>query len=306
MLKNLLRKFPFWSTPEDKAISSIDKPIFIIGCGRSGTTLLFQLLQFHPQLSPTKGYPDGEDHLNWLEYGNCRLSGFGHPDVGEGTTGISECLHMNRDDVTPEIVQRMSSYYYYEVLQEDPHKRVLTKCPHLSNKLDYVLGIFPEAKFIHIIRDCLPVVASWMKVIDQFYPHLLVYLPETEYPCFSIISDKNSPEAQSILNQQSRIYYTGSDPEMFVNYWCEVNRNIPRQLPQKDDQLLTIKYEDLIVEPLSILNQICDFCELESMGEVKVAIDPKRNQNYYYLSQDKIDEFLQVSYEVRKQFCYVN
>lgn len=45
------------------------RPIFIVGCGRSGTTLLCQLLRAPPEVCATNGYPDGEDHAGRNERG---------------------------------------------------------------------------------------------------------------------------------------------------------------------------------------------------------------------------------------------
>lgn len=74
----------------------VDRPIFIIGCGRSGTTLLFQLLRRHPQVAPTTGYPDGEDHVGWNAHGGCYISGLGHPGKEAGHTGYHYCIWMKR------------------------------------------------------------------------------------------------------------------------------------------------------------------------------------------------------------------
>lgn len=173
---NLLGKRP-------ATMDRIERPIFIVGCGRSGTTLLFQLLRRHPEVRPTTGYPDGEDHIGWNEHGDCVISGLGHSDREGGHTGYSYCLHMNEDDVNADITKRMHRYYAHEVLGEKRGVRVLNKCPHLSNKLRYVRAIFPDACFVHIIRDCAPVVRSWEKIMEV-QPGLVLYWPDTEYPCF--------------------------------------------------------------------------------------------------------------------------
>jgi hypothetical protein len=47
----------------------VRKPVFLVGCGRSGTTPLFDILSQHPTLQRTEGYPDGEDHDGWAPTG---------------------------------------------------------------------------------------------------------------------------------------------------------------------------------------------------------------------------------------------
>ena len=65
-------------------IVTVKKPVFIIGCGRSGTTLFFNILKEHPGLAPTTGHPDGEDHVGWNTHGGTIISGiYGHAGVGD-------------------------------------------------------------------------------------------------------------------------------------------------------------------------------------------------------------------------------
>ncbi|MBU6225384.1 MAG: sulfotransferase [Burkholderiales bacterium] len=69
----------------------IHKPIFVVGCGRSGTTLLFDILSQHPSLARTTGYPDGEDHDGWIKHGQCVMAGIGkvcHSQYGNGINGF--------------------------------------------------------------------------------------------------------------------------------------------------------------------------------------------------------------------------
>ena len=52
------------------------EPIFITGCGKSGTSIVFRTLRQHKDLAPTTGYPDGEDHVGWIKFGKCKMSVF--------------------------------------------------------------------------------------------------------------------------------------------------------------------------------------------------------------------------------------
>ena len=161
------------NTQEEPPSYKIESPIFSIGCGRSGTTPLFNIFKEHPQLAPTTGYPDGEDHEGWVKHGQCLMSGFGYPHINKGMTGHPYCLHMDENDVTDDIIKAMSSYYYNDVLSKDLSKRVVNKCPHLVNKVRYVREIFSDAKFVHIVRDCVPMVGSWIDimVLGTFFSH---------------------------------------------------------------------------------------------------------------------------------------
>lgn len=289
----------------------ICKPVFIVGCGRSGTTLLFQLLQQHPELAPTTGYPDGEDHVGWNKYGNCIISGLGNIHQEPGVTGYHYCLHMDEEDVSEGVIDQMTEYYWDQVLQQDASRRVLNKCGHLSNKLRYVRAIFPDAKFVHIVRDCLPTVYSWIKMMKE-QSELALYWPDSDYPCFWVMPAEDRRISRERMFRNEKRMYPGGGEACLVEYWMETNRNIPVQLADTPDQLLTIRYEDFIDAPLGVLNQIASFCQLKvGFEEVPDSLtcgrlSGGRNQEYKAeLAQGVISSYLERSNEVREYFGYV-
>jgi hypothetical protein len=260
-------------SPANTVVSSkVNQPIFIVGCGRSGTSLLFDILSTHPDLVRTTGYPDGEDHEGWIKYGKCVMAGIGnsnHSKYGNGINGQQYCLHMSKEDVTDNIVCDMHAYYWKEVLDENSSKRAINKQPHLSNKLDYLLQIFPDAKIVHIVRDCEPMVASWLAVMDD-HPSLVIYWPKgEEYPCLWLMTKPDDEVALNRLARHSQ-FFPGGGSELFVDYWCKVNLGIKEQMVGKESQLLTVRYEDLVTDPLNILDKISSFCEL---SETEFGID---------------------------------
>jgi hypothetical protein len=241
----------------------IDRPIFIVGCGRSGTTPLFDLLAQHPDVARTIGYPDGEDHDGWIRHGQCAMAGIGNVNSGQygnGINGANYCLHLTAEDATPEIVQAMRGYYWEKVLEGAAHKRVLNKQPHLSNKLGYVLGIFPDARIVQIVRDCQPVVASWVAVMGQ-HPSLTVYWPNERFPCFWLFEQPTLRTAQSALKRHGR-FFPGGGPGLWIDYWVKTNLGIEQQMRGATGQLCVVRYEDLVSAPQRVLDAICGFCEL--------------------------------------------
>jgi hypothetical protein len=288
---------------EDEENYKIEKPIFLVGCGRSGTSILFDIFEEHPQLSPTTGYPDGEDHVGWVEHGKCLISGFGYAHINRGMTGHLYCLYMDEADVTEEIIKSMSSYYYKDVLFQDLSKRVVTKCPHLSNKLRYVRGIFPDAKFVHIVRDCVPVVGAWIDIMEN-QAYTVFYLPETEFPCIWVLPAPQDGNRESHFSKETRFY--PGNIHILADYWEIVNKNIPLQLSDSANQLLTIKYEDLCANPLKVINSICDFCEINPFSEVPVEVVKDFNaKDANHVPEDHLEDILAKVNETRRLFGYV-
>lgn len=244
--------------------NKVKKPVFIIGAGRSGTTLLFDLLANHPELAKTTGYPEGEDHEGWVKYGKCVMAGTGNPShekYGNGINGYQQCLHMTADDATPEIIDAMHAHYLNDILKGRSEKQILNKQPHLSNKLGYVLKIFPDAKFVHIIRDCEHMAASYMAIMDHL-PNVMIYWPFDERnSCLWVMPRFADPEAEERLKRHPA-FYPGGGRVMWADYWNKINVGILEQMEFRRDQLLTIRYEDLIAHADMIGKRIVQFCEL--------------------------------------------
>lgn len=251
-------------TPAAMPGDDLDRPVFVVGCGRSGTTLLFDWLAQHPGLARTTGYPDGEDHEGWIEHGDCVMAGIGTPDslrFGSGINGFQPCLHMSAADATPSVQERMRRHHASLLPAGGPARRVLNKCPHNSNKLDYMLGIFPGARIVHIVRDCAPVVASWMAIMAQV-PSVLAYLPADEpLPCLWLMPAPESETARQVLDRHPR-FHPGGGANVWVEYWVATNLGIEAQMQGRLDQLLCIRYEDLIAEPAKVMEEITRFCGL--------------------------------------------
>lgn len=284
----------------------VKKPIFIVGCGRSGTTLLFDWLSQHPCLNRTTGYPDGEDHEGWIRHGHCMIAGIGNPNsdrFGIGINGYNSCLHMTAADVTPEVRQAMHNYYATEILGLDFDKRVINKCPHNSNKIGYLLGLFPDAKIIHIIRDCTPVVASWIAIMKAV-PTVVAYWPDEEFPCLWLMQRPESEVERSLLDRHKR-FYPGGGAALWVDYWCKTNMGIETQMRGHLNQLLTVRYEDLVAAPQLVLGRITSFCEMPAHRYSTGNVDSNTALRHCdLLTEEVVAAIKKKAEEVRRYFGY--
>lgn len=124
--------------------SQISAPIFLVGSERSGTTLLRLMLNFHPQVT----------WLNEFEYASSMVSEAGeYPNLADyyewlDTHRIFQMSKMtiDRSLTYPELVndflqQRMDTF----------NKPIIGATVH--HHYDRLLKIWPNAKFIHLVRD---------------------------------------------------------------------------------------------------------------------------------------------------------
>jgi hypothetical protein len=120
--------------PNDSQV--LNKPIIIIGAPRSGTTMLGEFLEAHHSL-----YCAMEPRLIW-RYGNDRKSDM-----------------LRADDATPRVVNYIRREFARQVQAAD-RSRLLEKTPSNALRIEFVNRVFPDAKFVHIIRNPLDSVLS--------------------------------------------------------------------------------------------------------------------------------------------------
>jgi len=111
------------------------QPIFIVGCGRSGTTLLLSILSAHPHIFALPH--ESTAFANWIE---------------EEVDGTKRC-----------VPQRLDRFYRYILLSGIPESalRFCEKTPNNVRVLDKILDFFEgQATIIHLIRDGRDVMLS--------------------------------------------------------------------------------------------------------------------------------------------------
>lgn len=110
-------------------MATIKKPLFIIGSPRSGTTILGRILGNHPDLVEVR-----EPRLIW-KYGNDSKS-----DV------------LTEKDLTPKIKAHIRAKLG-EKAPSEQGLRLLDKSPNNAVRIPFILSVFPDAQFIHIMRN---------------------------------------------------------------------------------------------------------------------------------------------------------
>ena len=122
-------------------------PIFIIGCGRSGTTLLGELLAGHPEFS----YRYEPYHL-WAAVDP--ITDFLHLY----SRGEYHCL-LDASSVTPTARLR-----FRRLISAPSGLTLVEKSPHNALRIGYLDALVPGARFIHIVRDGIDAARSIEKV----------------------------------------------------------------------------------------------------------------------------------------------
>src|SRR5687768_7444339 len=110
-------------------------PVFIVGCGRSGTTALGRLLGDHPDVRYLN-----EPRKIW------RIDPRTDVGTGEATSQASLDLYDIEQPVRAEIRKAMFK-------RVPPEGRLVEKTPVNSYRIDYLRALFPNGRFLHLLRN---------------------------------------------------------------------------------------------------------------------------------------------------------
>lgn len=140
-------------------------PILIVGCWRSGTSMLRSVLRMHPDLC---GIPNETHYIRAI------LDEFGYeidnPDTAvailtthgkfpKEVISVAEMraeFHRTEPMTTSEFLQRT----YAIVMRKNPGQRLLIKHPQAALFLDEMLQLFPNLKILGMVRDPRAMLAS--------------------------------------------------------------------------------------------------------------------------------------------------
>jgi hypothetical protein len=203
-------------------------PVFIVGCPRSGTTLLQHILDAHPDVAIAP-----ETHFIRNFYLKQKLYGDLSQDTNyyqliDDIIALPVFLEMklnagNFREAAKQI-ERSYAAIFSLILQQfayDKNARIIgEKTPNHLLYMPTLEKFFPNARFIHIIRDPRAVVNSW----------------------------RNVPWSNGSVIKDAAV-------------WHRYMRTA-RLSPPAKSSLFTLHYEQLILEPKTSLVSICNFLGL--------------------------------------------
>ena len=232
-------------------------PLFIVGCGRSGTTLLRMIFNNHPDLA----IPD-ESHFIYRS-AISRVAGKLPANLKDQKSWnrfldyLGKCTPMHQWGLSfPSLIDRLEriqdrSYasvftaIFKEFMHSEGKSRWGDKTPLHVNYILLVNHFFPNAKFIHIIRDGRDV-------------------------ALSLLSRKWGPR---------RIEYSGHYWKWLVLMGMLCGRILG------SERYREIRYEDLINEPERILKSLCGWIDLEYDPVMLEYYGSKEAKKYVNLSK---------------------
>ncbi len=136
------------------------------------------------------------------------------------------------EDVAQEIKEEWKKTYRYLIQKETLYRngrQLVLKNPANTARVQLLLEIFPDAKFIHIYRNPYHIYRSMMKLLLNIVPFMCV---------------QNPPTISEVERQVFRVY-----KQMYVKYFKE-------RTAISNDHLIEIRYEEFIKNPLEQMHDV--------------------------------------------------
>lgn len=234
-------------------IKDVEKPIFIIGIGRSGSTILGKVLSMHKMigfLNEPKAIwfvIDRRDDIN------------GHFQLGDA------CYRFSEDDATPQKKEYANRIFgFYSAITGS--KRILDKNPEILFRIPYVKELFPDARFLLLIRDGWDTVNSIVNWSRRERVNRNGYLADwwgLNRRKWKLMIEQLVPEEPLFNYCKDEIRLFTREEDMAAVEWIISMQEGLRCIERWPDSVLAIYYEDLIQSPIRELNKVIAFCELD-------------------------------------------
>jgi len=252
-------------------MSKIKKPIFIIGTGRCGSSIFHKLLSYHPQLVWTSGFCNRLPTAPWINRAvlkldeNRLLQPFLRSYVKPSETtlywehlapGFSRAVKdLRAEDLHRNVKNNIIASL--EKLETGKRTRQLHKFTGWP-RTDYLLSIFPDAKFIHVYRDGRAVANSFFQVKWWHGWH------GPENWLWGPLSREFQNEWED--HGKSFLVLAAIQWKILMDAFENAKKTIA------EDQYMEIRYEDFTVDPTRSFEQVLQFCELADSTRFYKAI----------------------------------
>lgn len=317
------------------ADTAIERPIFIAGVPRSGTTIITEILARHPEVTSHR-YSDFPNVYtpywrNWLA-----------DRVGRDTSAPAERSHRDRVKVTLESAEAVEEVIWMQFFDHlhDPErnqvldgtvsnpdferfyrqhvakllavrgaKRYLAKGNYNTARLRYIVKMFPDARIIVPWRDPVAQVASLVKQDRLFTrmaeedPRVPVQLGRSGHfefgPGKRAVNVGNPSQAEAI----ARDWASGALAAGWARYWADAYAHVLDSIADDArlrDAVLLVDYRQLCEQPEDSLFAVRDHCRLapESFDPIAAEYAPRLSLPDYYaidFRKEELDSIAEIT-----------
>ncbi len=246
----------------------VERPIFMLGCPRSGTTIAAELFALHPDVANLSEAADVWDPRHYRD-----LEADHYWTAAQVTRGDAARLHARF-----EYVRRYLG-----------KERFFNKYPRNSVRIEYIRAVFPDAVFLHVIRDGRAVVASVLEFIRA--------RPRLQNAAMALC---HPPDWRELLREDRA--------EQCALQWRAVVSYVLSKKAELGPAYHEFRYEELCDDPRGVLAAAWRFAGLrveeETLAKVPERLD---SQNYKWketLSSRQIEQVARIQGPLLAQMGY--
>ena len=307
-LQNRLRIEDCWRRHPEIAEEKVETPIFVCGLGRSGTTLLHELLSQDPahrvpqlwemmfSVPPPETATYGSDPRIAAAHREITIMDYIDP--------VFPSMHVNRGDLPNECIfifalqgladmfvgeYNIPSYsigmaamdltpvyeYHKRVLQllqwKHRKERWVLKSPAHIARLNFLFAVYPDARVVVTHRDPLRVMSSMSSLTTSL----------------KRMRSKN-------VKSDADIGATAFVQQMMLEHYMR----LCDQLPERSKQILDVRYQDLVADPMATVADLyaqwglplSDEAEARMRAHIAAQPQGKRDTHEYSFADTGLDQ----------------
>jgi hypothetical protein len=236
------------------------RPVFILGMGRSGTTVLGRILSIHPSVG-FLNEPKAMWHV--IREDEDILGSYAPPRTGR--------LYLNVEDADGDVSTRARALYTW-YLRASHSKRVIDKSPELIFRREFVRAIFPDALFLIAVRSPWPTlksVAKWSKSHTTDDANWWGVSGQK----WDILWTQGVVERTSNSDLVTLDLANENDDHIRAAIEWVVTMREAVSLAAADPLAQIIRYEDLVRYPRELIRETLRFCELPASSRTEAYAD---------------------------------
>lgn len=304
--ERLWRRLGGWETrilSDSLSDVTVDRPVYVSGLARSGTTKLLEVLDWHPEVVthkyrdfpllhipylwnrfldfvPRRGAepaerahrdgifvgpnsPEAFEEVLWMAF----FPGTHDPSrnsVLDGSTRNPEFERFYRDHIRKLLLVRGGSRY-------------ASKGNYNITRLEYLLRIFPNARFVVPVRDPVWHIASLMKQHKLFCkaqkgnPRAVTHLRRAGHFEFGLDRRPINADDHDEVGRIQSLWSQGREVEAWARYWSHTHAHVADRLdanPALQSAVQVVRYEQLCREPAATVESVLAHCGLSIPQEL--------------------------------------
>jgi hypothetical protein len=295
----------------------VERPIYIAGLARSGSTILLETLARHPDVA-THRYRDFPFLFTpylwnrWLDLVPRKIeqpSERSHADgiavTSESPEAFEEVLWMAffprlHDPRCSNVLDRSARHESFERFYRDHQRKLLAvrrraryvaKGNYNVSRLGYLLRLFPKARFIVPLRDPVWHIASLMKQHALFLrgqdgnPKAARHLRRVGHYEFGQDRRPMNLGDPAATEEVIELWRGGEELRGWARYWSQVHHFIADALdrdPALRRAVRIVRYESLCAEPQATISSLLTHCGLMAGTEFLASAASRFRLPTYY------------------------